>query len=172
MRPTARLTGTTLAAASIIGLTSLCAPVKAAAADDLDRLEFSPKVARPGTLVSVSTTACREGGAKGEARSVGGGEFRLERAADREVLVGRFRVPHEVRRGAHRIGVRCDNGREVIRELFVEHGREPRGHVRSGVGGSVGPDTTQIAAGAALVAAAAVGGTLRLRRRASGAQES
>ncbi|MFD7895687.1 hypothetical protein [Streptomyces sp. NPDC059743] len=204
MRPTARLlTGTALAAVSA-GLTSLCAATTAAAAtgtadtttstttsaaaittttaiaaDDDNRLELSPKVVRPGSLVSVSTTVCREGPAKGEARSAGAGEFRLERAvgraedqeADQETLVGRFRVPHEIGRGPYRVGVRCEDGRHITREFFVERDREPRGPVRSGIGGSVGPDTTQIAVGAAVVAAAAVGGTLRLRRRASGAQE-
>ncbi|MFI6050443.1 hypothetical protein ACIBCO_10180 [Streptomyces violascens] len=49
-------------------------------------------------------------------------------------------------------------------------GRDPRGHVKTGVGGSIGPDTTEIAVGAAVLAAAAVGGTRLLRRRASGAQ--
>ncbi|MFF0444962.1 hypothetical protein ACFYT4_00825 [Streptomyces sp. NPDC004609] len=54
-----------------------------------------------------------------------------------------------------------------------EHGRhEPSGHVRTGLGGSVGPDTTQIAAGVAVLAAAAVGGTLLLSRRARGDQGS
>ncbi|MFD9629650.1 hypothetical protein [Streptomyces violascens] len=47
---------------------------------------------------------------------------------------------------------------------------DPRGHVKTGVGGSIGPDTTKIAAGAAVLAAAAVGSTWLLRRRASGAQ--
>lgn len=46
----------------------------------------------------------------------------------------------------------------------------PSGHVKTGVGGSVGPDTTQIAAGAGVLAAAAVGGAWLLRRRASGTQ--
>ncbi|MGW2812325.1 hypothetical protein ACWC2B_01565, partial [Streptomyces sp. NPDC001415] len=47
---------------------------------------------------------------------------------------------------------------------------DPRGHVKTGVGGSISPDTTEIAVGAAVLAAAAVGGTWLLRRRASGAQ--
>ncbi|MEU0273632.1 hypothetical protein [Streptomyces sp. NPDC006307] len=49
-------------------------------------------------------------------------------------------------------------------------GHVPSGHVKTGVGGSVGPDTVQIAAGAAVLAATAVGGIWLLRRRASGAQ--
>ncbi|WP_202534061.1 MULTISPECIES: hypothetical protein [unclassified Streptomyces] len=48
----------------------------------------------------------------------------------------------------------------------------PSGHVKTGVGGSVGPDTTQIAAGAGVLAAAAVGGAWLLRRRASGTRDA
>ncbi|GLF93817.1 hypothetical protein [Streptomyces yaizuensis] len=51
-----------------------------------------------------------------------------------------------------------------------QHYQQPSGHVRTGVGGSVGPDTGQVAAGVAVLAAAAAGGTLLLRRRASGPQ--
>jgi hypothetical protein len=43
----------------------------------------------------------------------------------------------------------------------------PSGHVGTGVGGSAAPDTAQLAAGAGLVAAAAVSGVLLLRRRRS-----
>ncbi|MFE4830455.1 hypothetical protein [Streptomyces sp. NPDC056672] len=169
---TAPTTATTATApTTATAATTVTTASGAIAADDGDRLELSPKVARPGSLVSVRTDVCREGTGRGEARSAGAGEFRLERSTDQEVLVGRFRVPHEIRRGSYRVGVRCEDGRVVTREFFVEHGREPRGHVRSGTGGSVGPDITQIAVGAAVVAAAAVGGTLHLRRRASGAQD-
>ncbi|MET9480488.1 hypothetical protein [Streptomyces sp. NPDC006638] len=58
------------------------------------------------------------------------------------------------------------------REGHEPDGRTPRGHVNTGAGGSVAPDTTQIAAGAAVLAVAAVGGVTLLRRRASGAQGS
>ncbi|MFJ3270426.1 hypothetical protein [Streptomyces sp. NPDC086776] len=46
----------------------------------------------------------------------------------------------------------------------------PSGHVKTGVGGSVRLDTTQIAAGVGVLAASAVGGAWLLRRRASGTQ--
>ncbi|MFF5275488.1 hypothetical protein [Streptomyces sp. NPDC000133] len=46
----------------------------------------------------------------------------------------------------------------------------PSGHVKTGVGGSVRPDTTQIAAGVGVLAVSAVGGAWLLRRRASGTQ--
>ncbi|WP_405810098.1 hypothetical protein OG524_11520 [Streptomyces sp. NBC_01520] len=41
----------------------------------------------------------------------------------------------------------------------------PSGHVRTGVGGSAGPDTAQLVAGAGVLGAAAVGGAWLLRRR-------
>ncbi|MEV8388727.1 MULTISPECIES: hypothetical protein [unclassified Streptomyces] len=137
------------------------------------RLELSPRHVRPGTAVVARTTACgREGTGRGFAESVGAGQFRLERrATPKEAVAGEFRVARNARTGTHSIRVRCDNGREARGELFVEHGG-PTGHVRTGVGGSVAPDTTQIAAGVAMLAAAAVGGTWLLRRRASGTQAS
>ncbi|MEV8452247.1 hypothetical protein AB0467_05320 [Streptomyces sp. NPDC052095] len=48
----------------------------------------------------------------------------------------------------------------------------PTGHVGTGVGGSVHSDTTQIAAGAGVLAVTAVGGAWLLRRRASGTQRA
>ncbi|MEV4970138.1 hypothetical protein [Streptomyces scopuliridis] len=136
------------------------------------RLELSPKHVRPGTTVTAKTTGCgRDGRARGFAESVGAGEFRLDRVAGKEAVAGKFRVAHHARTGNHRIRVRCDNGREAHGDLFVEHGG-PTGHVRTGVGGSVTTDTTQIAAGVAVLASAAVGGTWLLRRRASGTQAS
>ncbi|MFD3913967.1 hypothetical protein [Streptomyces sp. NPDC058603] len=136
------------------------------------RLELSPRYVRPGTAVIARTTACgREGRGRGFAESVGAGEFRLNRVSGKEIVTGGFRVAHHARTGTHTIRVRCDNGREAHGALFVEHGG-PRGHVRTGVGGSVTPDTTQIAAGVAILAVTAAGGTWLLRRRASGTQAS
>ncbi|RDG35409.1 hypothetical protein [Streptomyces corynorhini] len=135
------------------------------------RLELSPRNARPGTVVTVSTGACgHDGHGRGEAWSLGVQNFRMDPRHDKERATGEFRVPDDVRPGDHEVRVRCDNGREATGELYVEH-RGPSGHVRTGVGGSVGRDTTQIAAGVAVLATAAVGGTRLLRRRASGAQE-
>ncbi|MFD9504103.1 hypothetical protein [Streptomyces sp. NPDC060035] len=48
----------------------------------------------------------------------------------------------------------------------------PSGHVGTGVGGSVGPDTAQIAAGVGVLGAAALGGAWLLRRRSNGSQDS
>ncbi|EST22608.1 hypothetical protein [Streptomyces niveus] len=184
MRTTARLlTGTALAATTLGASLVFAAP--AFAGDDWDhdrdrdrdrnRLDLYPSTSAPGATVTVNTTACgKDGHGKGDASSLGAGEFHLRPGDYKDIVVGQFRVPENTRAGNYRIFVRCENGREARGELTVEHHREqqPSGHVRTGVGGSVGPDTTQIAAGAAILAAAAVGGTWLLRRRASGAQGS
>ncbi|MEU3075445.1 hypothetical protein [Streptomyces laurentii] len=136
------------------------------------RLEIFPSPADPGTTVTVNTAACGEHGhGKGDATSVGAGDFHLNPSTHKKVVVGQFAVPHHARAGSYEIRVECDNGKSTRGELIVERREGPSGHVRTGVGGSVGPDTSQIAAGVAVLAAAAAGGTWLLRRRASGAQD-
>ncbi|GAA3485354.1 hypothetical protein [Streptomyces yanii] len=74
-------------------------------------------------------------------------------------------------------GTGRDNGSGSGRDTGNGRGQDspsvptsPSGHVKTGVGGSVRPDTSQIAAGAGVLAASAVGGAWLLRRRASGTQ--
>ncbi|MET9346885.1 hypothetical protein [Streptomyces termitum] len=167
MRPTARLlTGTALAFAA---LGAFAAP-GAYANNNPEPLEIYPSTASPGTTVTVNTLACgKDGHGVGDANALGAGEFQLNPATHKEVVVGQFTVPEHAKPGVHWIGVACDNGRTARGELTVRH-REPSGHVKTGVGGSVGPDTTQVTAGVAVLTAAAVGGVWLLRRRASGAQ--
>lgn len=141
-----------------------------AQAGDFSDLEVHPSPASPGTKVTVKTAACgKDGHGVADARSLGAREFKLWPGTDSEITVGRFTVPEDTGPGTYGIEVRCENGKEATGDLEARH-REPSGHVRTGVGGSVGPDTTQIAVGAAVLTAAAVGGTLLLRRRASGSQ--
>ncbi|MER5882362.1 hypothetical protein ABT160_00875 [Streptomyces sp. NPDC001941] len=169
MRTTARLlTGTALSATA---LGAFLAPV--AYAGDYDALEVYPSSAAPGTTVTVNTTACGSNGhGVGDARALGAGDFQLASSTHKEVVVGQFTIPHGAAPGRYEIAVACDNGKTASGSLTVEQGGGPHGHVKTGIGGSVGPDTTQIAVGAAVLAAAAVGGTWVLRRRASGAQGS
>jgi hypothetical protein len=181
MRTTARpLTGTVLAVAAAVGLGMTASG--AYAAGDGAALEIFPATAEPGTSVTVNTTACGSNGyAQGDARSLGVAEFRLTPGTHKEVVVGKFTIPEGAAAGTYTIEARCKNGKHSKGELTVrDHkdgggsdGRqheEPSGYVKSGLGGSVGPDTTKIAAGTAILAAAAVGGTLLLRRRARDAQ--
>lgn len=181
MRSPARLVTGTAAAALTVAALGLTLATPSAYAGDLGRLEITPATAAPGSTVTVNTTACGpDGSGIGDANSLDAGDFELSTGTHKEVVVGRFTVPHDTKPGTYGIGVSCDNGKEAGGDLEViggsrptpdplkpDHNR-PAGHVRTGVGGSVGPDTTQIAAGAGVIAAAAVGGVLLMRRRANG----
>lgn len=175
--PVPLLTGTAL---TVLALGALAAPVAYANTaytnnndghQNSQSLEIFPSSADPGTTVTVNTLACgSHGHGVGDANSLGAGEFQLNPSTHKEVVVGQFTVPHHAKSGTYPISVACDNGKTARGDLFVKH-KTPSGHVRTGVGGSVGPDTAQVTAGVAVLAAAAVGGTWLLRRRASGAQE-
>ncbi|MFC9387741.1 hypothetical protein [Streptomyces venezuelae] len=166
MRTTVRLfTGTALTVAAFGVLA-----VPSAFAGDNEWLEIFPSEASPGTTVTVNTLACgKHGHGVGDANSLGAGEFQLNPSTHKEVVVGQFHVPEHAKAGTYGISVACDNGKTARGDLTVKH-RRPSGHVQTGVGGSVGPDPAQVTAGAAVLAAAAVGGVWLLRRRASGAQ--
>lgn len=187
MRTARLLTGSALAAA-LLGLGA--AP---AYANDFGGagVEVSPSTAAPGATVTVNTAACgHDGHATGDARAVGDGEFPLSASTHKEVLAGQFTVPPTARSGTFQITVACDSGKSARGELTVSGGgentfrdwgehqpseghqehqehQEPRGHVRTGLGGSTAPSNrTEIAAGAAVLAVAAVAGGVLLRRRA------
>ncbi|MBD0708065.1 MULTISPECIES: hypothetical protein [unclassified Streptomyces] len=166
--PVRLLTGTAL---TVVALGVFAAPT--AYANEHERpepLEIYPATASPGTTVNVHTRACgKHGHGVGDANALGAGEFQLHPSGREEVVVGEFRVPEHVRPGTYGISVACDNGKTARGDLEVAR-RGPSGHVPTGVGGSVGPDITQVTAGAAVLAATAVGGVWLLRRRASGAQ--
>ncbi|MFI5756326.1 hypothetical protein [Streptomyces sp. NPDC051569] len=71
--------------------------------------------------------------------------------------------------GRYNLAVRCsDNDRVETHQFEVLPGRGSQG----GLGGSIGPSSTEMAIGAGLVATAAVGGSLFVarRRRTSGAR--
>ncbi|MDJ0464468.1 hypothetical protein [Streptomyces sp. H27-C3] len=178
MRPAQLLTGTALTAA----VTLLYAGPSYAG--ETGSLEVYPASVAPGANVTVNTTACGvEGGGTGDAKSLGAGDFDLYPGTHKEVVIGEFTVPAGTLPGTYGIAVACDNGKTANGDLTVTGGAppspthpvqptHPTGHVKTGVGGSVGPDTSQIAAGVAVLAATAVGGTWFLRRRASGPQDS
>ncbi|MFR9798403.1 hypothetical protein ACL02U_21270 [Streptomyces sp. MS06] len=174
MRRTAGLlAGTALAAAALGGA---AAPVYGGTSSGLTSsgLEVYPSTAIPGDDVTVSMAGCGDGDtAAGDASAVGAGRFPL--APDREDgAAGRFRVPPSAQPGTYEIVARCARaGREVRGDLVVALTRpreqvRPRGSVKTGVGGALGPDPVQTAAGVAALAVAAAGGTWLLHRRARG----
>lgn len=180
MRSPARLmTGTASAAVTVIALGLTAAP--SAYAGDFGRLEITPATAAPGAQVTVSTTACGPRGAGiGDANSLDAGDFEVRRGTQKEVLTGRFTVPRDTRPGVYEIVVSCDSGKDAVGDLEVIGGgkhekpghQRPSGHVRTGVGGSVEPDSTQVALGVGVIGTAAVGGLWLLRRRTGSAEGS
>ncbi|MGI5454634.1 hypothetical protein ACQEWB_15940 [Streptomyces sp. CA-249302] len=169
MRRTARLlTGTALAVAAA-GF--VAAP---AYADDTGSLEVFPSSAVPGGQVTVNTAACGDDGtATGDAGAVGAGSFTLAPSTHEGDAIGQFRVPPSAQPGTYEIVAQCAEGdKEVSGDLVVtltaERGQVPRGSVKTGVGGVMGPDPVQTAAGVAALAVAAAGGTWLLHRRARG----
>ncbi|MFF5981498.1 hypothetical protein ACFY78_21880 [Streptomyces olindensis] len=170
MRRTARpLTGTALAvAAAALAAT----PAYGAPAGDL---EVSPSSVVPGGQVAVRTAACGAGGtATGDASAVGAGSLGLAPGPHEQDATGSFRVPPSAQPGTYEITATCTgSGRRVTGDLVVTLGSgraqvHPRGSVKTGVGGALGPDPVQTAAGVAALAVAAAGGTWLLHRRARG----
>ncbi|MET7438696.1 hypothetical protein ACWERY_25905 [Streptomyces sp. NPDC004082] len=168
MRTARLLTGTALAVAAA-GLAA--AP---AYGGDTGTLDVYPATAVPGADVSVGTAACgADGTATGDASAVGAGTFALAPGAHGRDTAGRFRVPPGAQPGTYEIVAKCSGGRQVSGDLVVtltsnDERVHPRGSVKTGVGGALGPDPVQTAAGVAALAVAAAGGTWLLHRRARG----
>ncbi|MGW3987412.1 hypothetical protein [Streptomyces sp. NPDC004830] len=170
MRRTARpLTGAALTVAAAALAT---APAYGAQAGEL---ELSPASVVPGGQVTVRTAACGAGGtATGDAGAVGAGTLPLAAGRHEQDATGRFRVPPGAQPGTYEIVATCaGSGRRVTGDLVVTltPAREqvhPRGSVKTGVGGALGPDPVQTAAGVTALAVAAAGGTWLLHRRARG----
>ncbi|MCF3129511.1 hypothetical protein [Streptomyces olivochromogenes] len=169
MRRTARLlTGTALAVATA-GLAA--AP---AFGDATGSLEVYPSTVTPGGQVTVNTKACGAGSALGDAGAVGAGTFTLAPSAHEGDAIGQFRVPPSAQPGTYEIVAKCAEGdRQVAGDLMVTlmaaHEQvQPRGSVKTGVGGALGRDPVQTAAGVSALAVAAAGGTWLLHRRARG----
>ncbi|MEU6124089.1 hypothetical protein [Streptomyces sp. NPDC047123] len=186
MRNARLLTATALAVAA-----GALAAVPAAAAPvaPVGHLEIRPATVTPGSAVTVYTTACGPGGtAAGDASAVGAGTFALAPGTQQETgeaATGRFEVPPSAQPGTYEIVAKCSGSggsgakdKQLAGDLMVtitstaaagdRQPQHPRGHVKTGVGGALGPDPVQTAAGVAALAVAAAGGTWLLHRRARG----
>ncbi|CAL9532506.1 hypothetical protein SUDANB6_04084 [Streptomyces sp. enrichment culture] len=172
MRRTARLlTGTALAVAAA-GLVAAPAYGDEGGGGDL---RVYPSSVVPGDLATANTAACGDGGtAAGDASAVGAGAFTLAPTAHDGEAIGEFRVPPSAQPGTYEITAVCaEGGRRVTGDLVVTltppgERVPPRGSVKTGVGGALGPDPVRTAAGVAALAVAAAGGTWLLHRRARG----
>ncbi|KOV67918.1 hypothetical protein [Streptomyces sp. MMG1121] len=164
MRHTARL----LTGFALLG--AAAAPAHAAGS-----LDVYPSNVVPGSHVTVNTPFCGDkDAATGDAGAVGAGTFLLAPSAHAGDVVGQFQVPESAQPGTYEIVVKCAEGnRQVKGDLVVAlnaaHGQmQPRGSLKTGVGGALGPDPVQTAVGVAALAVAAAGGTWLLHRRARG----
>ncbi|KUN77533.1 hypothetical protein [Streptomyces griseoruber] len=172
MRRTTRLvTGTALAVAAAGGI----AVPAYGARDAGTNLEIHPVGVVPGDPVTVNTSACgADGTAAGDAGAVGAGRFTLVPGAQRGKATGEFRVPPSAQPGTYEIVAQCARGgRRLTGDLVVTLASArrpvaPHGSVKTGVGGALGPDPVQTAAGVTALAVAAAGGTWLLHRRARG----
>ncbi|MEV0226169.1 hypothetical protein [Streptomyces sp. NPDC050704] len=184
MRTARPLTGTALAVTATVAVAGLAAAPAYSAGPGPGpgsrSLEVYPAAVVPGAEVTVNTAACgADGAVSGDAGAVAAGGFTLVPSAHEGIAVGRFRVPPSARPGTYEIVARCPGGTRVTGDLVVtltstqktrENGQQvrPRGSVKTGVGGALGTDPVQTAAGVAALAVAAAGGTWLLHRRARG----
>ncbi|MEU6084711.1 hypothetical protein [Streptomyces sp. NPDC047108] len=149
---TARAFATAAAATALVGLS---APAAVAS--------VSPQWARPGQTVWISDEGrcdLREGAT---AYSGAFGTVRLRPRGHH--LADRAQVFRHAR-GTYRVTIRCGDGQRYFDRLQVG----PTRGAHAGEGGGLGGTThAQFATGAALVALAAGGGVLALRRRTKGA---
>ncbi|GAA2773773.1 hypothetical protein GCM10010521_59950 [Streptomyces rameus] len=179
MRRTARLlAGTALAVAAAAPAEAAVDAVHTAAhlrSAQTGRLDVYPSTVTPGSQVTVNTAACGDpGSATGDAGAVGAGTFTLAPSTHQGEAIGQFQVPPSAQPGTYEIVAKCAEGdRQVSGDLVVAlnavHEQvQPRGSVKTGVGGGLGPDPVQTAAGVTALAVAAAGGTWLLHRRARG----
>lgn len=141
-------------------------------------LELHPAMVMAGAQVTVNTAACgNDDTVAGDATAVGAGRFTLAPGSDEPDSTGRFRVPPGAQPGTYEIVATCDaSGQRVTGDLVVrltpaaQQAQQvyPRGTVKTGVGGALGSDPVQTAAGVTALAVAAAGGTWLLHRRARG----
>ncbi|MFJ3641843.1 hypothetical protein ACIPRD_19070 [Streptomyces sp. NPDC090108] len=176
MRRTARLLTATALTAAAAGLA--VAPAYGGVAGTAARsgsLQVFPSTVVPGSQVTVNTADCgTTGTALGDAGAVGAGTFTLAPSTHQGEAIGQFKVPASAQPGTYEIVAKCAEGdRNVTGDLMVAlsaaHEQvQPRGSMKTGVGGAFGTDPVQTTAGVAALAVAAAGGTWLLHRRARG----
>lgn len=149
-----------------IGLTvgALVLSVPAAVAADDSDIHIRPGNASPGSTVTVSTTACGPEVTYGKGTSEAGGAFHMFEGDREGELTGRFRVPEEAGPGTHGVTVKCPP-RIKLTDTHEVTGHSPRGAIDAGTG--TDGKGTQLALGGLLLAGAAAGGVVRMRRRPS-----
>lgn len=147
-----------------IGVLVLLSPAAAAAGDS--GLDIRPGNASPGSTVTVSTTACGPDVTYGKGESEAGGPFHLFEGDHEGELTGEFQIPEDGSPDSDTVTVKCPP-RTKVTDTYQITGREPNGAVEAGFGDAKDTDTP-VAVGGALLAAAAAGCLVRMRRRSHG----
>ncbi|MCX4821320.1 sortase [Streptomyces sp. NBC_01142] len=148
----------------VLGALGLSVPA-AAAADD-SGIRIHPGNASPGSTVTVTTTACGPEVTYGKGESEAAGAFHFFEGDRKGVLTGQFEVPEGARPGSDTVTLKCPP-RTKITDTYEITSRHPSGAVDAGFGADVDKGT-QIALGGVLLAGAAAGSVVRMRRRPSG----
>ncbi|WEH43156.1 sortase [Streptomyces sp. NBC_01218] len=153
-----------------VGLLALAAPAAAGAASDPageQTIRISPASASPGSRVTVSTRACGKE-TYGKGTSEAAGAFHLFEGDRKGVLVGEFEVPDDARAGTDTVTVKCPP-RVLMTGTYRIADRTPSGGVDAGFGVPANHGA-QLAAGGILLAGAAAGAVVRVRRRSAAAR--
>lgn len=153
----------------VLGIVGLSSPAAAAANGPTGdpNMHISPRHAAPGSTVTVSTRACgSETYGKGESEA--GGKFHLL-PGDREgVLTGEFKVPGGTEAGGYTVTLKCPPRVKITGTYWVGAGN-PSGAIDAGFG-AANDKGTQLALGTVLLAGAAAGGVIKMRRSPTGAR--
>ncbi|MCL6733492.1 sortase [Streptomyces neyagawaensis] len=153
----------------VLGVVGLSSPAAAAANGPTDdpNMHISPRHAAPGSTVTVSTRACgSETYGKGESEA--GGKFHLLPGDQEGVLTGEFKVPGGTEAGGYTVTLKCPPRVKITGTYWVGAGN-PSGAVDAGFG-AANDKGTQLALGAVLLAGAAAGGVIKMRRSPTGAR--
>jgi hypothetical protein len=148
---TARISVVVVTAAAAVGL---AAPAAFAS--------ISPNPVRPGQTVTISDDKRCDLSKGGKASSTLFGDVILSAGANN--LVGTAKIPATAKPGTFRVTIECGDGQKFTETLRVIPGKG----AKAGIGGSQDTNSTQLAAGAALLAAAAGAGSYLVRRRQAG----
>ncbi|MFH9419601.1 hypothetical protein [Streptomyces sp. NPDC017529] len=162
------------------GLTVAALGLSAGAAFAKPVASASPHLVGPGGSVTITVTCdpCKGRSIAATSQGFASGTIHLKRVAGqhpgaRSTFRGTARVASQVSGGPHHVGRyatwgvdgKCPDGK-AWHTSFKTDAKLPHGKVRTGAGGtSEDSNTTEIVAGAAVLATAAIGGTYFLRRR-------
>lgn len=144
---------------SVLGLS-----VQAPAAAGDSGIHIRPGNVSPGSTVTVRTTACGPEVTYGKGQSEVGGAFHLFEGDRKGVLTGEFQIPEDAS-GTDTVTLKCPPRIKVTDTYEITD--RPSGAVDAGFG-AADDEGTQLALGCLLLAGAAAGGVVRMRRRPSG----